>query len=764
MNSTQRWSLLVGVNAYDDSSIPALQFCANDARALAALLAGSTESGYAMQRMRTLLSDNHERGATRRNILRSLTDIIGQTSDPDMILFYFSGHGDLIDGEAYILPCDTERGLLLTDTAIPLRRIKQLLKCSRARQKVIIFDACHLGVDLRRRSIDIDEFVRSVGADAEGIAILAASVLNGVSWEDPEKQHGVFTYYLLDALRGAAVQTDERRVTISAVRDYVSHHVLAWSRAHNRMQTPTLTLEASGELELITLPPPGPSQASGSVMLPALTLRERLCSEALLLPIRDRDDFFDFAGDAARVLHALQKGTRCASLLIGPRFAGKTSFINYVQQSLTNDRSTGGRFRHIALNPVAITSWREFARELWDGLIFAIEDDIQHPLPAHLTIFNAETDKAMHARIQALIGTAPGIQFLVTIDEFDKIQHQTGATLDYKRITGLMHYLLQSTELPLAFLLTALRPLPSSRGSDLPTIQRILAPLNPLQTEAFISHMTGGCLRLDPDAQADLYRSTGGWIFLIKLLLRELSVAGVLESEPAHINAGMLHAATQRLVLSSTAVEAINELCSAHVLSSIECRLLQTLATGPEPGMDTTKLDLLAEGHSGARDQMIKDGLITQAGGDHYLLRIGLMRLCVAHWAWETNLIQREGFSVTAQELPAQIAGLCIDMTAHIVYCEGTPLVEQPSNLEYRVLAYLAERLGQIEHTDDVIRHVWGDHGIETSEQALSQVIKRLRQKLGDSDHSILERPRGRGLRLNKVQLIRCPPQTEVPT
>jgi uncharacterized caspase-like protein len=142
-----RWALLVGVNRYEDDAISDLKVCAGDVQAVHDLL---TTNGYEHSRVRLLLAPGGpDNLSSRVEILSALSSLSQAAGERDMLLFYFSGHGIAGDGEAYLLPTDA-RYVAIADTAISLRRVKQIIQESAARARVIILDACHSGARASR--------------------------------------------------------------------------------------------------------------------------------------------------------------------------------------------------------------------------------------------------------------------------------------------------------------------------------------------------------------------------------------------------------------------------------------------------------------------------------------------------------------------------------------------------------------------------------------------------------------------------------------
>jgi predicted MPP superfamily phosphohydrolase len=248
-----RWALLVGVNRYTDTAISDLKVCASDVQAAYDTLSAS---GCEPDRMRLLLAPGDPGySPTRAEILSALTSVAQAAGEGDMLLFYFSGHGIARDGKAYILPADA-RYTSITDTAIDINRVKQIIQESAARAKVIVLDACHSGAQIGKAPPEMTEdFVRHVFAEAEGMAILASCKQKQVSWEWPEKGQSVFTYYLLEGLRGAADLDRKGFVTVGDINQYITDKIKTWTVQHSRVQTPTLQYTVAGDIVLVVYSP-----------------------------------------------------------------------------------------------------------------------------------------------------------------------------------------------------------------------------------------------------------------------------------------------------------------------------------------------------------------------------------------------------------------------------------------------------------------------------------------------------------------------------
>jgi uncharacterized caspase-like protein len=244
-----KWALLVGVNDYEDRShFHNLHVCEQDVQSIYKAIA---DGGFKKERMR-ILTDNSQERPSRNNILTSLINTASLTENDDTLLFYYSGHGDLDQKESYLVGSDG-RHLALSDTAVSITRIKEILDGAKARAKIIILDSCHSGAQIGEKGIkpmSVD-FIQRVFEQAEGLVILSACQQNQLSYELPNESRSVFTHYLLDALSGKADLEGKGFVTAQDINRYVTDNVKMWSNQHNVVQTPTFQSAVSGDIILV---------------------------------------------------------------------------------------------------------------------------------------------------------------------------------------------------------------------------------------------------------------------------------------------------------------------------------------------------------------------------------------------------------------------------------------------------------------------------------------------------------------------------------
>jgi len=197
------WVLAVGVSRYLDPSLD-LAFADADARAVADTLA-EQRGRRVYDRVESRLLVNEE--VSRESILGNIRAFIEKAGADDVATIFVAGHGvrDLLTGTYYFLPHDATpddfftKGLRVEEFNDMVRILQR-----HVRHVVVVLDTCHAGaVDLQAGQMArADDFAARVRAD--GVFLLAATRPGDKSKEVRRLGHGVFTYALLNALRGEA--------------------------------------------------------------------------------------------------------------------------------------------------------------------------------------------------------------------------------------------------------------------------------------------------------------------------------------------------------------------------------------------------------------------------------------------------------------------------------------------------------------------------------------------------------------------------------
>jgi hypothetical protein len=248
------WSVVVGISKY--KNIPSLKYAANDAREFYRYL--TEVNGVPKDHIWLLLDEE----ATLDNLKSILgTQLRRQAGKDDMVIIYLAGHGATErdaaspdgDGlEKYILPSNANPKDLYA-SAMPMSEIARIFNRISSERLVFISDTCYSGASGGRTIPVIGTRANVSGAfldrisQGKGRVILTASDANEVSMEKDELRHGVFTYYLLEALRGQGDIDKDGVITIDEVYRYVSMKV---PQATGQDQHPVKKGEVTGQIIL----------------------------------------------------------------------------------------------------------------------------------------------------------------------------------------------------------------------------------------------------------------------------------------------------------------------------------------------------------------------------------------------------------------------------------------------------------------------------------------------------------------------------------
>jgi uncharacterized caspase-like protein len=255
--------VVIGVGQYESATIPRLRYTVPDAEAIYQTLIGP--AAFKKDNV-LLLTDRSERKPTLRNIKWALGTFLGRSAKKDdTVVIFFAGHGAPEvdtrglerDGLAkYLIPSDADPDDLYS-TALPMDELHTIFGRIEAERVVAFLDACYSGAaggrtfsSKQTRAGTVDDLFLERLTRSKGRAIITASRTNEVSIELPELGHGIFSYYLVDGLKGAADLNRDGIVSLQELYEYVEQQVTTKSRAVGGKQHPVMKGELEGVLPL----------------------------------------------------------------------------------------------------------------------------------------------------------------------------------------------------------------------------------------------------------------------------------------------------------------------------------------------------------------------------------------------------------------------------------------------------------------------------------------------------------------------------------
>lgn len=231
-------AVVIGVEKYRESGIPAVEYAASDAKAMHAYL--TRAMGFDEKNVILLTNER----ATKSDLEKYLGPWLeNRATSKSRVFVYFAGHGspDPKTGDAYLMPYEGDP-TYTKSSGYPLKSLYATLAALPTKNVTVALDSCFSGAGQRSViAAGARPLVNVKVAAPEGAAVvLAAAAGDQISGSYPEGRHGLMTYFLLKGLRGAADEDKDGAVTTRELFAFVRPNVEREARKANREQTPLL--------------------------------------------------------------------------------------------------------------------------------------------------------------------------------------------------------------------------------------------------------------------------------------------------------------------------------------------------------------------------------------------------------------------------------------------------------------------------------------------------------------------------------------------
>ncbi len=222
--------LSIGIGPYRDQQISSRKFASLDAAVVSSYF--QSLGGLPASNIRLL----QDWKAIRSDIDEALLDWLPPHMNRDaVVIVYFAGLASVSStGETYLVPYDGTA--TTTSRSYPLKNLEAALARLKAKQTVFLFDGVvsRMGPDNKTKTV-LPQW------NPTGSSTLHVIGLSGIGQglEDDQHRHGLFTYYLLRALRGEADTNRDGDVTLGETVAYLSQKVRWASKTYrNQEQRP----------------------------------------------------------------------------------------------------------------------------------------------------------------------------------------------------------------------------------------------------------------------------------------------------------------------------------------------------------------------------------------------------------------------------------------------------------------------------------------------------------------------------------------------
>lgn len=223
------YAVVVGISEYQDEGIRDLSYAHKDAKAFVNFLKSRAGGELGRRELKSLINEE----ATLARIQSALEWLVKKAGDGDQAIFYFAGHGDVEtrndEEKGYLLAYDTPfNNYRLNAIGLDYLNEHIIRELSKKNAKVVIItDACHSGA--------------LAGQGAGGRQATAAELMKRYASEvrimscqpyelAQEKRalgggRGVFSYYLIQGLKGRANQGAKDVVDLYELEDFLQDKV-----------------------------------------------------------------------------------------------------------------------------------------------------------------------------------------------------------------------------------------------------------------------------------------------------------------------------------------------------------------------------------------------------------------------------------------------------------------------------------------------------------------------------------------------------------
>lgn len=260
------WGVVIGVSRYKmgdqtlkEGQIPNLKNAGDDAQAIYDFLRSPNGGNFRDQSEGGNLVLLKDETATRANVEAALARL-KQAKPNDYFVIYIAAHGALVpqlnpqtrttEETPFFVLHDSDLGNM-PNTAIRMDAFRKLVSEIPAKKGLVLSDTCHsAGVQLTGRGLNTTiranaRFLDEMNRIPSGVGFLSAADQTELSYELDSLNAGVFTYSLLEGLRGNADINNDGMVNFKELKDYVSDKVSELTERRQRPQANTTSIEAN---------------------------------------------------------------------------------------------------------------------------------------------------------------------------------------------------------------------------------------------------------------------------------------------------------------------------------------------------------------------------------------------------------------------------------------------------------------------------------------------------------------------------------------
>jgi len=227
------YALLIGVSNYRHAQIRPLRYAHEDALLMEKFLRSPRGGGLSEDDVTVLVNER----ATTAAIKTAFETLLKRATDRDTVVLLIAAHGAVVESAnakirgAYIVSYDSDPEDLAA-TALPMPLIQRFIRedLGKTARVIAFVDACRsgtIGTISDKAKLKINSQLDSLTQTDVQLFLLTASRPGEVSFEGRQYGggHGAFSFFLLEAMNGAADFDQDSKVSLSEMTTYVQQKV-----------------------------------------------------------------------------------------------------------------------------------------------------------------------------------------------------------------------------------------------------------------------------------------------------------------------------------------------------------------------------------------------------------------------------------------------------------------------------------------------------------------------------------------------------------
>ncbi len=201
-----RYAVLVG-NSNGDGNLANLKYVKNDISAIKNILKSNCNFPD-----KNIITIYNQSPTHIENILQSIQI---KNKETNLFFFYYSGHADF-------------NNLIMGKNRFALKDLKKHLVSIPANMKIMVFDACQSGSFARLKGGSVSSpFLIHEENSTEGQIVLYSSSSTEFSQESDFYKQSIFSFHLVNALKGCADASGDKQVTLNEAYQYAYNQTVS---------------------------------------------------------------------------------------------------------------------------------------------------------------------------------------------------------------------------------------------------------------------------------------------------------------------------------------------------------------------------------------------------------------------------------------------------------------------------------------------------------------------------------------------------------